>query len=109
MNQREGGVRDGSSVLAWAMGRMGLSFTRIGKVEGGKGYCANIRRSGWNKINWRGAVEENSGHKALELRGDVSVGSPTEKPFLKSAREESRRKDTENQGLSPGQGRGRQP
>lgn len=51
-------------------------------------------------------MEEDSGHKALELRGDVGVGSPTEKPFLKSAREEGRWKDTENQGLSPGRGRG---
>lgn len=42
----------------------------------------------------------------MELRGDVSVGSPAEKPFLKSAREEGGWKDTENPGLSPGRGRG---
>lgn len=39
-------------------------------------------------------------------QGRCQCGVTAEKPFLKSAREEGGWKDTENQGLSPGRGRG---
>lgn len=71
--------------------KKGVAIRGMSKVEGGTGHCANLR-TGQRGCGGRGAVEENGGCKALELRGDISVGA------LKSGREEGRWKETEDRG-----------
>ena len=87
------------------LGKKAVAIHRMSKAEGGTGHCANIRRSDWKRVKWRGC--EGLWGRTVDTRlwslGEMSVwGWPAEKASLKSGREEGGWKETEDQGLSLG-------